>query len=506
MPAAPPDPDPAPTAPRRPGSRPLLEALLATVLSFGTAGLLHGMQPMPRDSDAAYHYAVVLLMRAHGMLQAFPWERFSIVRDVYSDKELLFHFAFLPFLDLGYEPAVKVVGALLGGLWLLATWALLAREGVRRAWLWPVVTVASSSYFLVRFSLCRPHLLAVPLTLLVAWAAARQRYRLLLALAFVYPLAYHAFHALWVALVLIEGVRALSGGRPDWRTAAALAAGNTAGLLLHPHFPAVLEHSWLETFQTLFASAVLGEQVPGVGAEFAAFTLPELAVHAGLPFAATAVALGVGWRRRRQDALPLTFAALALAFGLLTAASQRFVEYQAPLAFVALALALPRVRLLPVALLAAGLFLQATAGRENLSRLLQRMEYFPPEVVAELRARVPERAHVFHCDWGYAGYAWLALPERELMYALNPVRFYRVDPEGYMLFYGLVRGGAEHPAELVRERFDSRYVLCDIRSDWRPFIASLQADPEAQDLGRFGYWYLFDVGAPPSQRAAGGAW
>ena len=486
--------------------RPIGPVLLALVACFGTAGLLHGMQPLPRDSDAAYHYAVVQLIAEHGMLQAFPWERFSIVRDVYSDKELLFHLVHLPLRGLGYEGSVKVLGALLGGLWLLAPWAILARERVARAWLWPVVSVAASSYFLVRFSLFRPHLLAVPLTLLVAWAATRERNRLLFGLAVLYPLAYHAFHALWVALVLIEGVRWLSTDRPAWRPAAALAAGNLIGLLLHPHFPAVLEHSWLETFQTLFASAVLGEQVPDVGKEFAPFALSELPFQLGLPLAATVAAAVGGWRVRRQDPLPLSFAVLALAFGVLTLASQRFVEYLVPLATLALALAFPRAVRLPLYSLAAGLLLLAATGRAEITRLLQRMELAPPEVAAALQERVPERAHVFHCSWDTVGYVWLLLPGREAMYALNPVRFYRFDPQGYLRFHALVRQGEPEPAAVVRERYDSRYVLCDVRSDFRPFLSALEADPQATDLGRFGYWRLFDVGAPPSQREADGAW
>ncbi|MCK6503187.1 hypothetical protein L6R53_07290 [Myxococcota bacterium] len=495
-----PRPDPRPNAPSAWG---ILFALLAC---FGAAGLLHGMQPMPRDADAAYHYAVVQLIGEHGMLEAFPWERFSIVRDRYSDKELLFHLVHLPWRGLGYERSVQVVGGLLGGLWLLATWAILARERVARAWLWPLVSVAASSYFLVRFSLFRPHLLAVPLTLLVAWAATRQRLRLLFALAVVYPLAYHAFHALWVALVLIEGVRWLSTGRPAWRPAAALLAGNTLGLLLHPHFPAVLEHSWLETFQTLFASAVLGEQVPDVGKEFAPFSPAELPIQLGLPLLATAGALVGAWRARRQDPLPLAFTALAVAFGVLSLASQRFVEYFVPLATVALALAWPRHPRLPLLSLSAGLLLLAATGRAEITRLLQRIELAPPEVALALQERVPDRAHVFHCSWDTVGYVWLLLPGREAMYALNPVRFYRFDPEGYLRFHALVRQGEPAPAAVVRERYDSRYVLCDIRSDFRPFLAALEADPQATDLGRFGYWRLFDVGAPPSQREAGGAW
>lgn len=480
--------------------------LLGLLLSFGTAGLIHGMQPMPRDSDAAYHYAVALLVRAHGILHSFPWARFSIVRDEYSDKELLFHLFFLPWTPLGYVTTVKIVGVTLGGLWLFTIFWILAREGVRRAWLWPVLSVASSGYFVVRFGLCRPHLLAVPMTIAIVWLATRRRYRWLLCLALIYPLAYHAFHALWVALVLVEGVRWLSTGRPEWRTAAVLAVGNTIGLLLHPNFPAVLEHSWLETFQTLFASAVLGEQVPGVGAEFAAFSPGDLVVHTALPFAATAAALVHGWRQRRADPLPLVFGVLALAFGVLTVASQRFVEYQVPLATMALALALPTTRLLPGVALIVGLALQALFNQPNIRRMLREVELFPPQVVAELRPLVPEGAHVFHCDWGSAGYIWIALPERELLYALNPVRFYRHDPEGYAIFWDLVHNGSQAPAELVRERFDSRYVLCDIRSDYHPFIASLMADPDATYLKRSGYWHLFDVGAPPSQREAGGRW
>ena len=132
--------------------------------------------------------------------------------------------------------------------------------------------MAVSSAFVVHFAMVRPHLLSVPLTLVLTWAAVRQR-RVLLALAgFLFPLCYTAWHLPLVLMGLVEVARWMSKERIDWRTPAVLLPALALGILVHPNFPESAQLFWIQNAKILFGTAWSGTGGVDLGGEFKPFS------------------------------------------------------------------------------------------------------------------------------------------------------------------------------------------------------------------------------------------
>lgn len=466
------------------------------------AGLIQLFTPAPWDADTAYHVAVGRLVAEHGVLRAFPWTPFSWLAENYADKELLFHLLLAPLSALDWITASKLAGAALGALVLLVTYLVLRAEGVARAGVWALVPLAASGAYAYRFALVRPHLLSIALALAVTWAALRGRTWLLLALCALYPWSYIAWHLPLVLVGVVEVARLAAGGRLRAAPWAAALAGVAIGVALHPNAVNLVRFWWLVHVEILARTAWGAREGFELGTEFRRFTLEEAARFASLPAATTAAALALGWRARGRDPATLAFALAAAAFAVLTVRTQRFIEYLAPFAVVALALALrERARTWAVGVLAAAFVFTAAVGSAPVLRLGTRGDEIPPFVVDYLRSRVPEGAQVFACDWGLTGELMLALPGRKFLVALDPVLMYARDPEAYREWRAITREGPPDARERIRERFGARYVLCFANRSWAPLFQRLRSDPRVLTRLESPLWYLYDLepgGAPAS--------
>jgi hypothetical protein len=243
------DPSGVPAGVREDGPAPAwglwVGVLLVFAAVFVAASLLLYRGRLLYDNDSYYHLAVAREIAAHGLPHDLPWARFSVMRHGFGDKEVLFHFLLAPFAAL--SPAGD---PLLGGRLALAFCdallaAALAYLGLRAVGPWgaalPFALFYSSPELAWRLIRLRPELLSLLLLLLVLWAAARERYRLLAALAALYALSYTAFHALLGLCCLLFLFFGLVRRRWDWRLPLYAALGVGLGLVVHPHFPKNLE-------------------------------------------------------------------------------------------------------------------------------------------------------------------------------------------------------------------------------------------------------------------------
>ncbi len=507
-----------PASSRPPTAGPL-GALGGTVVLFFVA---FGVQMIQDgnyfDGDTGYHLAVAQLLAEHGFLQEFPWTRMSWLADHYADKELLFHVLMIPVAFLDPNFAARLCGAFFGGLALAGMYWILRTERVPRSLLWPLVALLSSGAFVHRFALVRPHLLSIPLAMLVLWASARKNTGWLFVACLLFPLSYTAWHLPIVLVGIVELARSVSQHRIEPASIVATLVGLGLGIVLHPNFPANLEFFWIQNVDVLLGTAWAGAEGFELGGEFKPYSMMGMVRYMTVPTLMGVVAVTLGWRVRKADVLPLAMALAALAFGVLTLKTQRFIEYQAPVSALALGLAwtagplcglgrwpgvgsvshgasragdsTPRWQLLPTGLLLLGLVWTAVLGTRPIEMLRGRTILFPPKVTAELQQAIPEGSKVVTCDWEFTGEMMLALPERSFLVALDPVFFFRAHPEAYRAWFSLVRTPPERPAAIARDVLDGEYVLCDSRERWRQFLYNLDQDPESAFVGRYGYWYV----------------
>jgi hypothetical protein len=456
--------------------------------------------PYPLEDDTAYHYAVARLMRQHGILHSFPWTPFSWQAGHYADKEFLFHLLFMPFVGFGFVTASRIVGVLCGSVILSVLYLILRAERVRTPGLWTLLPLASGA-FIYRFSMVRPHLLSIALALVVAWACARGRHRILAVAAFLFPLAYVAFWQIPLMLVAAaEIARRLSGGRFRWQPAVAVVAGIAAGVALHPNAGNLLAINWIHMADILFRGAWGGRGDLDLAQEFNPYQLREWARFLLGGLLLTVAALVVAWRERRRRTVPLAFALAALAFCLLTVKSGRFTEYFIPFAAAAFALATGVAAHRFRAVLVLGIMMLYTLACGMLPLAVMgsvedRATYVDPIVAADFARQVPAGAQVFTCGWDYTGTFMMHLPDRKFVVAADPTLFSIQDPQLYALWRSLPASVPPDAAEIVRTRFSSRYVICRNEPRFEPFFAALSADHRVAATASE-RWVLFDLGAP----------
>lgn len=461
--------------------------------------LLQFSIPYPVDDDTAYHFSVGQLIGKQGFLQSFPWTRFSWQFDHYADKEFLFHLLFVPLGGLGFVTASRVVGVIGGALVLTTLYLVLRGERVRYAGVWALLPLGAS-VFVYRFAQVRPQLLSIALALIVLWAYSRRRLRILAVAALLYPLTYVAFWQIPLILVVAaEAARFLNRERFCWKPAATLVAGIVAGVALHPNASNLLAINWIHMTDILLHNAWGSKVEFNMGEEFDPFPLVVWVQYLAVTALMAGAALMLAWRERKKDLFPLACALAMLIFWLLTIRTNRFLEYFVPLSALALAVATRslNIRFLAPSLLGISLLYTLTLGTtpfRNLASFDLKNWYMEPKVAAFFREQIPVGAKVFTTGWEYTGSLLLNLPDRYYMVALDPTLLYKRDPALYDVWYRTLLDAPPDSAQIVRNRFDSRFVVAQNYQSLWPFFSALAADPAVRLLFANDTWLLFDLG------------
>ncbi|WP_041972475.1 hypothetical protein [Geobacter sp. OR-1] len=474
------------------------EAPLCVLLFIVIVAILQLYLPYPLEDDTAYHYSVSRLIRDYGVLDSFPWTPFSLQAKSYADKEFLFHLLFLPFIGLGLVDASRVVGVICGTLILTAIYLVARFEKVRYAVLWALLPMGASA-FVYRFAMVRPHLLSIALAIVFLWAYLRGRMRILFAVSLLYPLSYVAFWQLPLLLLFAaETARLVSGGKIDFRAILAVLGGVTAGVVVHPNTVNLLAINWLHMSEILFQGAWRGRENISLGAEFNPYPIDGWLQYLLLAVIMAGAAAFIAWKARKRDPAALAFSVAALFFCLLTVKSGRFTEYFVPFSVVALALSSRElhIRYLAPWLCALSLLYTLLFGSypyEVMGYLPGRSSYFEPDTVKEYQQKIPAGARVFTCGWEYTGVLMADLPDRYFMVAADPTLFYMKDPVLYDLWYRLPLEAPRDAAEIIRSRFNCRYVICRNDSQYANFFDTLYSTPNAA-VTVSGKWVMFDLG------------
>jgi hypothetical protein len=449
------------------------------------------------EADVPYHIAVGKLIRENGILYAFPWTPFSWLSDRYADDRLLFHLLIVPFADLDWVTAARIVGTIAGTTVLTVLYLILRAERIPFAGLWTLIPLAGSILFVSRFMLVRPHLLSIALALLFSWAAVRGRLAILAVVSFLYPLAYVAFWQLpCLLMIAVEAARFLAREPLRWKPAAVAAGGIAAGIAVHPNTVNLVSYNWIVMYDVLFRNTWMAQVGFDMGDELRPFPLGGWVQALSVSVLLTLVAAVYGWRNRRRDVAPLAFALAALGFAVLTVRSTRFSEYFVPFSTVAFALASRSIawRFLAPSIFPVSLIYTLLVGYPTYSEWSKETNPMPDEIASALRQHIPPGSHVFTTNWHSTGMLLLTLPDRYFMVALDGTLFYLKDPELYRLWYRITHEPAPDLANTIRRDFGSRYVIVANPNTMRSFNHQLASERGVRMLFNSERWLLFDLG------------
>lgn len=505
--------------PTEPGSGPSAwrrewPTLLATLLGvFIVAWAQYSFVGL-RDADSYFHSRAAQEIGEQGIRKQFAQTVFSTWSDSYSDKDLLFHLFLIPFQGFerlidppaqGAEDLVtpaKHAGVALYLCFFTAMALSLRWVGARAVGLWLLVFIFTDVVVLKAMLAIRPGLLGTTFMLLEMGLLLTRRSRWLVLVGALHGLSHSSFILLPGLAVATAAAHGLKGERIPWRTCAAAWAGPALTLVVNPYFPNNLSLTWTQLVEVGAAVWWGAAEIPAslFGPELLATrTDLFLGSWAALlpPLAAVVAFLTRPERRLSTGGLALLFMSamlLSLAF-----MSERFFDFFFPAAIVFAARAwtdffgqaprreLWRDRRAEVRTVAALLALcmlagQAQGGVARLwvqARAMVTLEVQRPAVEFLVRNARPGEL-VYHNFWWDFSILYHYRPQGRYVCALDPMFFYRHDPELFRKALAAYNGESEDLYRVLRHDFDARWVYLPKSPAFFAFFNRMRGDARFQ--------------------------
>ncbi|MGD8699773.1 MAG: hypothetical protein PVJ43_10810 [Gemmatimonadales bacterium] len=224
-------------------------AVVGILIVVGAAHLM--LAPNVADLDSFYHLGHAAHYAATTPFDtAFPWARFSAIRDLGADLWWGFHLLLLPFTGFtDLVDGIRVAGVVLSVSLLGAVLWICRRHRLVDPWLWPILFFVAVPSVLYRYVMVRPHVVSLLATLLLLSFLARGRWwQVLLASAVItwshlslfwlaptVVLAFLAGRALDRWLVAASPPSGDEKALPAGLAVGSVVAGTAVGWLFRPH-------------------------------------------------------------------------------------------------------------------------------------------------------------------------------------------------------------------------------------------------------------------------------
>lgn len=456
--------------------------------------------PSRMEPDRLFHFSLLRESLAQNVWVLRKWAQYPLLgwSEYFSDKEFLFHFL----LQLPYRIAGER-GALLAcmGFSALLIWLpfLFFRSHRFFAMAVSLAMLPLHHYFLFRFSLLRPHTLAVLLYVAMVLLFLHGRFRLAALAAFLYTLAYHAFYLVILlaagALVCGEISARFHPQEKSWRIPALwLLLATAAGLLVNPYFPSNIVHAFqhlalglrIEQLQEALHLSFGGELIPRKPSDFLQ-AWPVVTALMLLSFYLVA--------RFRRDRGALLLAGLSAFFLLGGLKSPRTLEFGGPVWALLFIVAFRdfqwrrKTALLAVIVGSQAVQLYPTVKRDLAGTFTDVPD---PALISRLFEPVQgKKLRVFHDNWAMGPYITYAVPEAEAIDLLDPSYLLLMNPKLAALRGVLNEGQLSEPERAIREGFGADLALVEPT----PLRAQLLRNKRAKPITATadGRWMLLDL-------------
>lgn len=485
----------------------LIAAALLAWVQFSFDGLF--------DSDSYFHTRAARELQQHGFRRQFPQAAFSTWSERYSDKDLLFHLVLIPFQQIhlagagSLEPGTEDLvtpgkqAAVALTLAFFASFAFaLGALGARAPWFWMLLLFTADMAFLKAFMPVRPGLLAMSFIVLEVVLLIRGRGRWLAVVGALHAYAHTSF-VLLPALVAAAAVARLLRRESFPKHLAAWAlAGPAVASIVHPYFPNNLFIAWDQIVEVSRAVWWGGTPIPRelFGPELLA-TRTDLFLR-GYPAFVPAVAGIVAFLASTTRRLSTAGLALLLMTGVLLVPalmSERFLDFFFPTVVLLgaclwselagsepLGAICRRARagfLAGTAVLSACLLVGFWRGGVVMlwdqMRAMTTAEVQRPAIEFLRRTAKPEDL-VYHNFWWDFSILYHYRPDGRYVVALDPVFFWRRDPQRFLQALAAYRGETADLYRVLREDFGARWVYLPKAPGHLRFFERMRGDSRFQ--------------------------
>ncbi|MEK7649345.1 MAG: hypothetical protein AAB367_00050 [Patescibacteria group bacterium] len=199
---------------------------------------LHFSTNLISDPDALYHMRHADLLRTNGIFDTpFPWAQFSSIHTFGADLWYGFHLLLIPFTLIS-DPllSIKIAGFIFTALALAIYYLAFRQTRVAFPSMWAIMLFISSSQFLLRASMLRPHVLTSALSIFFLPAFFFMPPWVVGTISFLISFMHST--VFWVPLIVLGAAILacfITKQKRDWRKVFFALSGILLGLLLRPN-------------------------------------------------------------------------------------------------------------------------------------------------------------------------------------------------------------------------------------------------------------------------------
>jgi hypothetical protein len=466
---------------------PVLPTVAVVLLCTGLMGWVQFSFDGMHDGDSYFHTRAARELSEHGFRDEFPQTAFSTWSVRYSDKDLLFHALLIPFQwlhgalsDPGPEDLVgpgKQAAVVLTLVFFVCFAVALHQVDARFPWFWILLLFAADAPLLFAFLPVRPGLLAIAFVVVEVVLILRRKTLGLFIVGALHALGHSSFVLLPALASAWASAHLLRRESFSTRLLAVAFLGPVLGLIVNPYFPNNLFVAWDQLVEVARAVWLGASEVPAhlfgseLVAPFLAYPRRRLSTEGLALVLMTGLLLGVGFLSERF--LRFFFPAAVLLGARLWSELWGKSGLRESWRDNARAFALSASIL--VFSLLGGLADGSVAKVQSHVAGMSTPEIYRPAVEFLERTAKPDEL-VYHNFWWDFSVLYHYRPDGRYVVALDPVFFYRFDPELFAKSLEAFSGKTENVYRVLDDDFGARWVFVPKDTRYFPFFNLLRQD------------------------------
>lgn len=226
--------------------------IIIFVISFLVFGYMIGFNNTNTfpDPDGFYHMRVSNMIYEQGVFKGFPWMKYTIFQNGYTDHHLLFHLIWIPFLKIfGDFSGAKIAMAFFSGLVIPVFYTILKTNKIRYPVIWTMLFFVMSYAYFFRMSLVKVVGLSLVVLLFILIALFKEKPKILGVLCFLYVWLYGGFVYSIAIVSLYVGAKFLTEGKFEYKILIYSILGTFLGIILSPYFPQNIGFLFTQIFE-----------------------------------------------------------------------------------------------------------------------------------------------------------------------------------------------------------------------------------------------------------------
>ena len=145
-------------------------------------------------NDTHLYIKLADIIKSEGLIREFPWLSAAVINENFTGLHFLYYILLVPFTFLGsLIVAAKIASIFFLSLMLAIFYAVLKNLKLKFGYVWLLLLLASSVYFLTRMNFARPLSLSVIFTLLIFFSLIKKNNFLLFVTSFLFVWAHGSF-------------------------------------------------------------------------------------------------------------------------------------------------------------------------------------------------------------------------------------------------------------------------------------------------------------------------